>query len=185
LVLEVRSCRSRFSRNEKSKVQCKTQGASATTGALYLQNDVSASHALYWLLMRLWFTLLLAALAIPALYGVEKKYDTGKIVDIQQKTKTRILYYQVDTPVTKDDPYFEISVQVKDTIYVGEYSPRHSADTLPEEWNIPNAEVRLRLEKHYMFLTRPLGTELQCVITKRIPVAPAKKTSEPPSSAKK
>jgi hypothetical protein len=134
--------------------------------------------------MKCWFTLLLAVVAIPGLYGIEKQYDTGRIADIQQKAKTRILYYQVDTPVTKDDPYYEISLQVKDTMYVGEYSPRHSAETLPEEWNIPNAEVRLRLEKHYMFLTRPGGTELQFVITKRIPVAPAKKTSEPPSSPK-
>jgi hypothetical protein len=135
--------------------------------------------------MKFWFTVVLAAVGIPGLYGVGKTYDTGKIVDVQQKAKTRILYYQVDTPVTKDDPYFEISVQVKDTIYVGEYTPRHASDTLPEEWNIPNAEVRVRLERHYMFLTPPVGTDLQCVITKRIPVAPAKKTSEPSSSPQK
>jgi hypothetical protein len=135
--------------------------------------------------MKLGLALLLAAVAIPVLFGAEKTYDNGKIVNVEQKSKTRVLYYQVDTPITKDDPYFEISVQVKDTIYVGDYTPRHSADTLPEEWNIPNADVRLRLEKHYMFLMRPLATELQCVIVKRIPVAAAKKTSEPPSSPKK
>ena len=135
--------------------------------------------------MKFWFTIVLALVAIPGLYAVEKTYDTGNIVNVQQKVKTRILYYQVDTPITKDDPYFEISVQVKDTIYVGEYTPRHAADTLPDEWNIPNAEVPVRLEKHYMFLKPPVGTDLQCVTTKRIPVAAAKKTSEPPSSPKK
>src|ERR1022692_4901619 len=128
--------------------------------------------------------LLLVAVLIPGLWAVEKQYQTGKIVDVQQKTNTRVLYYQVNTPVTKDEPYFEVSVQVKDTVYVGEYPPRHSADTLPEEWNLPQAEVRLRLEKHYMFLTRPAGTELQFVITKRIPVAPAQKIPEPPSPKK-
>lgn len=128
--------------------------------------------------------LLLAAVLIPGLYAVEKLYQTGKIVDVQQKTNTRVLYYQVNTPVTKDEPYFEISVQTGDTIYVGEYTPRHSADTLPEEWNLPQAEVRLRLEKHYMFLTRPAGTELQFVITKRVAVAPAQKIPESPSSKK-
>ena len=128
--------------------------------------------------------LLLSAVLIPGLYAVEKLYQTGKIGDIQQKTNTRVLYYQVNTPITKDEPYFEVSVQVKDTIYVGDYTPRHSADTLPEEWNVPQAEVRLRLEKHYMFLTRPAGTELQFVITKRIAVATAQKTSEPPSPKK-
>jgi hypothetical protein len=132
-----------------------------------------------------WFSvLLLAALLVPGLFAAEKQYQTGKIVDVQQKTNTRVLYYQVNTPITKDEPYFEVSVQVKDTIYVGEYTPRHSADTLPEEWNLPQAEVRLRLEKHSMFLTRPAGTELQFVITKRIAVAPAQEISQPPSPKK-
>ncbi len=135
--------------------------------------------------MKFWFTIVLAVVTISGSYGVEKKYDTGKIVNIEQKAKTRVLYYQVDTPVTKDDPYYEISVQVKDMIYVADYTPRHAAETLPEEWNVPDAQVRLRLEKHYLFLTRPLGTELQCVITNRIPVKAAEKTSEPPASPKK
>jgi hypothetical protein len=118
------------------------------------------------------------------LYAVEKLYQTGKIVDVQQKTNTRILYYLVNTPVTKDEPYFEVSVQVKDTIYVGDYTPRHAAETLPEEWGVPQAEVRLRLEKHYMFLMRPAGTEMQFVITKRIAVAPTQKIPEPSSPKK-
>jgi hypothetical protein len=134
--------------------------------------------------MKLCSVLLLAAVSIPGLCAVENHYQTGKIVDIQRKTNTRVLYYQVNTPITKDEPYFEVSVQVKDTIYVGEYTPRHSADTLPEEWDLPQAEVRLRLEKHSMFLTRPTGRELEFLIVKRIAVAPAQKTLESPSPKK-
>jgi hypothetical protein len=134
--------------------------------------------------MKYCLVLVLATVAIPSLYAAEKLYQTGKIVDIQQKTTTRVLYYQVNTPITKDQPYYEVSVQVKDTIYVGDYTPRHTADTLPEEWNVPQAEVRIRLENHHMFLTRPTGTELQFVIVKRIAAAPAQKISEPPSSKK-
>jgi hypothetical protein len=134
--------------------------------------------------MKWCYVLLLAAVAIPGLYAVEKLYQTGKIVDVQQKTNTRILYYLVNTPVTKDEPYFEVSVQVKDTIYVGDYTPRHASETLPEEWGVPQAEVRLRLEKHYMFLMRPAGTEMQFVITKRIAVAPTQKIPEPSSPKK-
>jgi hypothetical protein len=134
--------------------------------------------------MKLCSVLLLAAVSIPGLCAVENLYQTGKIVDIQQKMNTRLLYYQVNTPITKDEPYFEVSVQVRDTIYIGDYTPRHSADTLPDEWNLPQAEVRLRLEKHFMFLTRPAGRELEFVIVKRIAVAPAQKISEPPSPKK-
>jgi len=125
--------------------------------------------------------LLVFLLWVPGLYAVEKQYQTGKVVNLEQKSRTRILYYQVDTPITKDDPYYQISVQVQDTVYVGQYAPRHSADTLPGEWMVPGAEVRLRLEKHYMFLTRPEGRELQFEITKRSAVAPAQKKPEPPS----
>jgi hypothetical protein len=134
--------------------------------------------------MKFCFVLLLATILVPNLPAAEKPLLTGKILDVQQKTTTRVLYYQVDTPITKDEPYFEVSVQVKDTIYVGDYSPRHASATLPDEWNVPQTEVRVRLEKHYMFLTRPAGTEVQFVIVKRMAATPARNSSEPPSPKK-
>jgi hypothetical protein len=134
--------------------------------------------------MKFCFVLLLATVLVPNLYSAEKPFLTGKILDVRQKTTTRVLYYQVDTPITKDEPYFEVSVQVKDTIYVGDYSPRHASATLPDEWNVPQTEVRVRLDKHYMFLTRPAGTEVQFVIVKRMAAAPAQNSSEPPSPKK-
>jgi hypothetical protein len=150
-----------------------------------LQADIEVSECLILALMKFCFVLLLAVAALPGLRAAEKPlYQTGKIVDIQQKSRTRILYYQVDTPVTTEDPYFELSVQVKDTVYVGDYSPRHPGDALPDEWNVPQAEVRVRLDKHYMYLMRPAGTELQFVIMKRMAVAPAPTIAEPPSPKK-
>ncbi len=134
--------------------------------------------------MKFCFVLFLAAVLLPNLHAAEKPFLTGKILDVQQKTTTRVLYYQVDTPITKDEPYYEVSVQVKDTIYVGDYTPRHASATLPDEWNVPQTEVRVRLDKHYMFLTRPAGTEVQFVIVKRMAAAPAKNSSEPPSPKK-
>jgi hypothetical protein len=134
--------------------------------------------------MKFCFVLLLATVLVPNLSAAEKPFLTGKILDVQQKTTTRVLYYQVDTPITKDEPYYEVSVQVKDTIYVGDYTPRHASATLPDEWNVPQTEVRVRLDKHYMFLARPAGTEVQFVIVKRIAAAPAQNGSEPPSPKK-
>ena len=120
-------------------------------------------------------------LLISSLHGAESPYVTGKIVDIQQKAHTKVLYYLVNTPITRDDPYFEIQVQVKDKIYTGEYSPRHAADLLPEAWK-PDAEVKLRLEKHTMFLKRPGGEALEFGITRRVaaPAAPQAPPSPPP-----
>jgi hypothetical protein len=134
--------------------------------------------------MKICFVFLLATVLVPNLHAAEKPFVTGKILDVQQKITTRVLYYQVDTPITKDEPYYEVSVQVKDTIYVGDYTPRHASATLPDEWNVPQTEVRVRLDKHYMFLTRPAGTEVQFVIVKRMATAPAQNSSEPPSPKK-
>jgi len=136
-------------------------------------------HGMKWGLV-----FLLAVVANPGFCAVEKAYEAGKIVDMQQKANTRILYYQVNTPITEDEPYFEVSVQIKDTTYVGDYTPRRLKNAIPEEWNVPPVEVRVRLEKHSMFLTRPTGGELQFVIIKRTAVAPAQKISDPPSPKK-
>lgn len=118
---------------------------------------------------------------VSSLWAVEGQLVTGKLVAFEQKTRSRILYYQVDTPITKDDLYWEVSVQVGDMVYVGEYSPRHSADTPPEEWMVPQAEVKLHVQKHYMFLVRSSGRESQFVITKRFPAKAVQKDPESPS----
>ena len=69
--------------------------------------------------------------------------------------------------VTQSDPYYEVSVRVKDEIYVGEYTPRHAADALSEDWKA-DAAVEARVEKHYMFLRLPEREELKFVIVKRL-----------------
>jgi hypothetical protein len=102
-----------------------------------------------------------------AVSAVQRPYEDGKVLDIQQKMNTRVLYYQVNTPITQDDPYYEVSVQVGSTIYVGQYTPRHSSDTLPDDLTV-TSPVQVRMEKRHMFLKRPGGSELDLVITKRV-----------------
>ena len=121
-------------------------------------------------------------LLISNLHGAESSpFVTGKIVDIQAKARTKVLYYLVNTPITRDDPYFEIQIQVKDKIYTGEYAPRHAADVLSEAWK-PDAEVEVRVEKHTMFLKRPDGEDLEFGITRHVaaPAAPKAAPSAPP-----
>ena len=61
-------------------------------------------------------------LLLPLIWAVEGPFETGKIPDIEQKTRSRVLYYRVNTPITEDDPYYEVTVQVKDKVYVGQYT---------------------------------------------------------------
>ena len=125
--------------------------------------------------MKWCLALVLAAMTLPAAFGVEKPYQPGKIISVQQKEHTRILYYLVNTPVTRDDPYYQVTVQLKNTLYIAEYTPRHAADGLPVEW-VTDAPVEVRVEKRHIFLKRPGGDELDFAIIKRKTVASASAT---------
>ena len=112
--------------------------------------------------------LLLFLLTLPGVYAVEKQYQTGKILDVQQKARTRTLYYIVNTPVTRDEPYYELAIQVNDTVYVAEYTPRHSADTLPDNWR-SGAEIQLKADKRHLSVKRPGESEADLVVVKHMP----------------
>lgn len=117
--------------------------------------------------MKLRFATLLLVLGIAAVaHAVEKPYQTGKIVDAQRKVNTRILYYLVNTPVTEDDPYYEVAVQVGDTVYRGIHTPRYKADTLPETWK-PEADVAVRIDGRQFFVKRANGEDMEFAISKK------------------
>jgi hypothetical protein len=117
-------------------------------------------------------------LVLPNLHAAQKLYNRGKLIEVEKKSRERVLYYLVNTPVTQDDPYYEIAVRVGDATYLGEYTPRHAAETLPDEW-IPGTPVEVRMEKHYFFLKRAGGDEMQVLLLKRT-VTPA--TGEVPDA---
>jgi hypothetical protein len=129
--------------------------------------------------------LLLAVLfSLPGLGATGKQYGPGQIVSIEKKAHERILYYQVNTPVTADDPYYEISLRQNDWVYVTEYTPRHASDTLPDPWK-PGADVQLMIEdKHHAVVKEEGGRELSLIVVKRVPAA-ADRSSPAPSPGEK
>src|SRR5258708_14844316 len=115
--------------------------------------------------------LLLVVGLCAAAPAVEKPYQTGKIVDVQRKVETRILYYLVNTPITEDDPYYEVSVELGNTVYRGLYIPRHAQDTLPEAWKA-GCEVQARIDGRHFYLKPSDGVEVDFTISKRVAAAP-------------
>jgi len=109
--------------------------------------------------------LLLLGLSL-SLFAVEKQYQNATILKVEQKTNTRVLYYIVNTPITKDEPYYEVSLRLTDTIYFARYTPRHPDDTLPELWSA-GSSVQVRVKGRHLFIKRPSGTDVDLVITKR------------------
>ena len=128
---------------------------------------------------RVWLiTALLALFCIPRLAAIQKPFQPGLILGVKQKTHERVLLYLVNTPITQSDPYFEVSLQLKNEICIGEYTPFHASETLPEEWK-PDATVQVRMaDKNVMFLKRPDGRELPFVIVKRTASQASQKASE-------
>jgi hypothetical protein len=113
--------------------------------------------------------LLVVVVSVPWLHAAEKQYGPGRIVDVEKKARERILYYLVNTPVTQDDPYYELSVQQGTWLYFAEYTPRHAADSLSEEWK-PGAEVQMKVtDKRHAWVKLPGLPELQVIVVKRIP----------------
>ena len=115
------------------------------------------------------------------LLAAEKQFDAGRIVTVEKKFHTRVLYYLVNTPVTQDDPYYEVSLQLGHDILLTEYTPRHAADELPDGW-IDKAEVQIKVtDKHHVSVKQASGTELQLVLVKRMsgaePTAPSRPAS--------
>jgi hypothetical protein len=116
-------------------------------------------------------------LTAAPLFAAKQLFQAASIVSIQQKTNTRVLYYIVNTPITKDEPYYEISVQLKDVVYLGRYIPRHADETLPDEWT-PGAAVEARVEGRRLYLKRPSGSELQLAVIKQTAAASVKSSPE-------
>jgi hypothetical protein len=116
------------------------------------------------------------ALAMP-LCAAEHQYSTAKIVDVQRKMREKVNMYIVNTPVSTETPYFEIKLRLAQVDYTAEFTPRHEDEELPSEWT-SGADVSARLEKHYLFLKRPDGSELRWLITKHREVKEAKETGK-------
>ena len=115
--------------------------------------------------------LLTVLLSFSNLYAAEKQFETGRIITVEKKFHTRVLYYLVNTPVTQDDPYYEVSLQLGDTVLLTEFTPRHAADDLPDGWT-DNAEVQIKVtDKRHVWVKQSGGMELQLLIVKRMPPA--------------
>ena len=118
--------------------------------------------------MKVWGAIFLVIIGIAAVArAAEKPLEAGRIVDVQHKVNTRVLYYLVNTPVTQVDPYYEVAVEIGNTVYRGVHTPTHRGDTLPEEWK-PAAEVQIKVEGRSFSVKRRDGSQMDFTIVKRI-----------------
>jgi hypothetical protein len=128
--------------------------------------------------------LLVFLLSSSHLYAAEKQYEPGRIVTVEKKFHERVLYYLVNTPITQDDPYYEVTLQLGNLALLTEFTPRHAADDLPDGWK-DNAEVQMKVtDKHHVWVKQDGGMELQLLIVKRMPASTPSAAPEPAPAKK-
>jgi hypothetical protein len=119
--------------------------------------------------------------SIVTLQAAEKQFQPGRILTVEKKAHERILYYLVNTPVTKDDPYYELTLESGDTLYWTEFTPRHAADDLPDGWQ-EEAEVLIKVvDKHHVMVKQQGGTAIQLLLLKTTPGTAQSTAPKPPS----
>ena len=132
--------------------------------------------------MRGW-VLSIASLTLQAAManGVEKKGpQSGVILTVEQKTRSRVQYYVVNTPVTTEDPYFQMEVDSGGMVYTAEYEPHSAQEQLPDGCMAGQA-VKVRVEKRNVFvqcLDSP--AEMRWSIQKRVRSAPDSEAPKKP-----
>ena len=68
-------------------------------------------------------TALLVLLSFSShLYAAEKQYEAGRIVTVEKKFHERVLYYLVNTPITQDDPYYEVTLRLGNLVLLSEFT---------------------------------------------------------------
>ena len=126
---------------------------------------------------------LIFLLLASAASGVEKKglQQPGVVLTVEHKTRSRVQYYVVNTPVTTEDPYLQMEVDSGGFVYTVEYEPHSAQDVLPDGC-MPGEAVKVRLEgKHNLFvqcLDSP--TEIRWSIQKKTRSAPDSEAPKKP-----
>jgi len=97
--------------------------------------------------------------------AVKNELLTVKIVRAEEKTRDRVVYWVVNTPLYVEDPFFEVVVEAGDYILTTQRDPDPKFEVLPS-WKAGEF-VRGRVAKNSLYLKRRDGTEMRFVIVKR------------------
>ena len=98
--------------------------------------------------------------------SADQAWQRGRIDDVQKTVETQTLYWMVNTPVTRDEIVYTISVQLNQQLLTGIYRPGKTEGPPPEQW-VKTWPVKIQVANDNMFLATPDGSELKLRIVKR------------------
>ena len=112
--------------------------------------------------------IVLAGCAVALLMAATAEWQNGRIVDVQTTVNTKTLYWVVNTPVTRDETTFTISVHLKDHILTGSYDLSKQYGPPPEQWS-KDRPVKVQIDEDTMYLQAAGGAIYKLHIHKRKP----------------
>jgi hypothetical protein len=118
---------------------------------------------------------LVALGVLPAAYGVQREYVSGKVTSVQENTRDRVQLYVVNTPIMAEDPYVTIAVDAAGTRYEGEFLPGSRREIFPGSWKTDES-VLVRIGKHFMYLKREDGSQAKFLIVSKSPLHSAQES---------
>ena len=114
--------------------------------------------------------LLLSVLAVFALslsaWSADDGWQAARIEDVQRNVDTQTMYWVANTPVTRDEITYRITVHYKNKMITGLYSPSRSQPAPPEEWT-KDRLVKVRIVDDSLHLKAMSGDEFKTHIAKR------------------
>jgi PEGA domain len=113
------------------------------------------------------------------LWSADGDWQAARIVDVQKSVDTQTMYWVANTPVTRDETTYHISVHYRDKVLIGLYTPSRSQSPPPEEWTRDRL-VKVRVVGDTMYLLAMNGDEFKVRVSKRknAPMLPAVPAAE-------
>src|SRR5437016_13444396 len=97
------------------------------------------------------FRIVIACSVVALLVAATAEWQNGRIVEVQKTVNTKTLYWIVNTPVTKDETMFTISVHLKKQILTGSYDLSKQYGPPPEDW-VKDRAVKVQIDEDTMYL---------------------------------
>jgi PEGA domain len=115
------------------------------------------------------FTLVLAcSWAVCASQGT---WQSGRIVQVRKDVDSKPLYWIVNTPVTRNEVTYTITVQIGQKLLAGVYTLDRSQGPPPDQW-VRDWPVKVQLDGDQMYLKPLSGDDIKLRIVKRKSAAP-------------
>ena len=97
-------------------------------------------------------------------------WQPGRIVEIQKSIDSKPLYWIANTPVTRDETTYKITVHLGQRLIIGIYTVDRLHEAPPDEW-VRGRPVKVQLEGQDMYLKPLSGNDIKLRIVKRKPTS--------------